>query len=107
MALTATDLSPGAEGSATLTRTDSGWRIELDATGLPRLDEGRFYEAWLRNEDGVLVSVGTFNEPTNVTLWSGVSPRAFPAFAVTEEQADGDPASSGLRVLTGQLDIDG
>ena len=41
---------------------DSGWRIELDASGLPRLDNGRFYEAWLRNAAGVLVPLGTFNE---------------------------------------------
>src|SRR5215212_10047456 len=38
MALTATDLAPGARGDATLTKTTSGWRIELDASGLPRLD---------------------------------------------------------------------
>src|SRR5262245_46480585 len=37
MALAPTDLAPGAKGDATLTKTDSGWRIELDATGLPRL----------------------------------------------------------------------
>ena len=53
---------PGAGGEATLTKTSSGWRIELDATGLPRLDGGRFYEAWLRNPAGVLVPIGTFNE---------------------------------------------
>ena len=99
--------SPAASGDATLTETDSGWRIELDATGLPRLDNGRFYEAWLRNPEGILVSVGTFNEPTAVTLWSGVSPRTFTVFAVTEEEADGNPASSGRRVLTGQVDVDG
>ena len=57
-----TDLVPGADGEATLTKTSSGWRIELDATGLPRLDGGRFYEAWLRNAAGVLVPIGTFNE---------------------------------------------
>ena len=55
-------LSPGATGDATLTKTSSGWRIELDATGLPRLENGRFYEAWLRNTAGVLVPIGTFNE---------------------------------------------
>jgi hypothetical protein len=107
MALAPTDVVPDASGDATLTKTDSGWRIELDATGLPRLDNGRFYEAWLRNPEGVLVSVGTFNEPADVTLWSGVSPRTFTAFAVTEEEADGNPASSGRRVLTGQVDVDG
>jgi hypothetical protein len=52
--------------------------IELDATGLPRLDRGRFYQAWLRNADGVLVPIGTFNEGQKVTLWAGVSPKDFP-----------------------------
>ena len=40
----------------------SGWRIEFDATGLPRLEDGRYYQAWLRNTAGVLVPIGTFNE---------------------------------------------
>ena len=99
--------SPPPPATPRSPETDSGWRIELDATGLPRLDNGRFYEAWLRNPEGILVSVGTFNEPTAVTLWSGVSPLTFTAFAVTEEEADGNPASSGRRVLTGQVDVDG
>ena len=47
-ALAPTGLAPGATGKATLTKTTSGWRIKLDATGLPRLDAGRFYEAWLK-----------------------------------------------------------
>ena len=32
------------------------------ARALPRLDGGRFYQAWLRNGDGMLVPIGTFNE---------------------------------------------
>jgi Anti-sigma-K factor rskA, C-terminal len=103
MALNATDLIPAATGDATLTKTDSGWRIELDATGLPRLDGGRFYQAWLRNAAGVLVPIGTFNEGQKVTLWAGVSPRDFPTLTVTQEQADGEQASSGQRVLVGQV----
>ena len=31
-------LRPAQNGEATLTKTSSGWRIELDATGLPRLE---------------------------------------------------------------------
>src|SRR5512133_1782857 len=54
-ALAPTDLAPRANGNATLTKTSSGWRIELDAVGLPRLDAGRFYEAWLKNAAGVVV----------------------------------------------------
>jgi Anti-sigma-K factor rskA len=103
MALKGTELTPGAQGDATLTKTNSGWRIELDATGLPRLDGGRFYQAWLRNADGVLVPIGSFNEGEKVTLWAGVSPKDFPTLTVTQEAADGDQASSGQRVLVGQI----
>jgi len=103
MALAATDLAPGAKGDATLTKTNSGWRIELDASGLPRLDGGRFYQAWLRNAAGVLVPIGTFNEGQKVTLWAGVSPVDFPTLTITQEQADGDQASSGQRVLVGTV----
>ena len=106
-ALAPTNLLPGAAGSATLTKTTSGWRIELDATGLPRLEGGRFYQAWLRNAAGVLAPIGTFNEGQDVTLWAGVSPRDFPTLTVTREQADGDQASSGERVLVGTVDTGG
>ena len=103
-ALASTNLSPGAKGEATLTKTPSGWRIELDATGLPRLDAGRFYEAWLRDAAGVLVPVGTFNEGRKVTLWAGVSPTDFTTLTVTRERADGDQTSSGEKVLVGRVD---
>jgi Anti-sigma-K factor rskA len=103
-ALAPTDLVPAASGEATLTKTSSGWQIELDATGLPRLEGGRFYEAWLRNPEGVLVPIGTFNESRNVTLWAGVSPKDFPTLTVTREQADGDQSSSGEKVLVGTAD---
>ncbi|MFN8199382.1 MAG: anti-sigma factor [Nakamurella multipartita] len=101
VALAATDLAPTASGQAVMVRKDSGWEITLTATGLPRLDNGRFYQGWLRNADGVLVPIGTFNDGTDVVLWSGVSPEAFPTMTVTQEQADGDQASSGQRVLVG------
>jgi anti-sigma-K factor RskA len=101
--LAATGLAPGVSGEATLTKTSSGWRIELDATGLPRLESGRFYEAWLRNPAGVLVPLGTFNEGRKVTLWAGVSPKTFTTLTVTREEADGDQASSGRKVLVGTV----
>lgn len=101
--LAATSLAPGAWGDATLTKTSSGWRIHLDASGLPRLAGGRFYEAWLRNSAGVLVPVGTFNEGRDVTLWAGVYPGAFTVLTVTRERADGNQASSGEKVLVGTV----
>jgi anti-sigma-K factor RskA len=102
-ALAATDLAPGATGAATLSKTSSGWRVELNATGLPRLAGERFYEAWLRNGAGVLVPIGTFNEGRKVTLWAGVSPKSFTTLTVTREQADGDQTSSGEKVLVGTV----
>ncbi len=105
--LAATELVPGAKGEATLTKTASGWRIELDATGLPRLGGGRFYEAWLRNTAGVLVPIGTFNEGSKVMLWAGVSPKLFTTLTVTREQADGDQTSSGAKVLVGTVNTGG
>jgi hypothetical protein len=104
-ALAPTAVAPGASGEATLTKTSSGWRIQLDAKGLPRLEGGRFYEAWLRNAAGVLVPIGTFNEGRKVTLWAGVSPKDFTMLTVTREQADGDQTSSGEKVLVGTVDI--
>jgi hypothetical protein len=106
-ALAATEQVPGARGEATLTKTASGWRIELDATGLPRLAGARFYEAWLRNPAGVLVPIGTFNESRNVTLWAGVSPKLFSTLTVTREQADGDQTSSREKVLVGRVNTGG
>jgi len=102
-ALGSTTLAPGASGEATLTRTTSGWRIHLDATGLPRLAGDRFYEAWLRGSKGVLVPIGTFNEARNVTLWAGVSPASYKVLTVTRERADGNQASSGEKVLAGRV----
>jgi hypothetical protein len=103
MALDPTEALPAASGSATLTKTDSGWRIELDATGLPRLEDGIFYQAWLRNEAGTLVPIGSFNEGEDVVLWAGVSPLLFPTLTVTREAADNVQESSGDRVLVGTI----
>ena len=100
--LTGTRLAPDAAAKVTLTKTHSGWKIELHATGLTRRTDGEFYEAWLKSDAGLLVPIGTFNEGTDVRLWSGVGPSAFPTLTVTKEVADGNQASSGQVVLTGQ-----
>jgi len=100
--LMGTRLAPDAAANVTMTQTDSGWKIELHATGLPRRTDGEFYEAWLKSDAGLLVPIGTFNEGTDVTLWSGVGPSAFPTLTVTTEVADDNQASSGQVVLIGQ-----
>ncbi len=103
MVVQGTPLAPQAHGNAQLTKTTSGWRIELHATGLPHLENGRYYQAWLKNAAGILVPVGTFNDARSVTLWSGVPVTKFRTLTVTQQQANGNPASSGRRVLIGTI----
>src|SRR5215468_8749130 len=100
-ALSGTAWAPGATGQATLTQTTAGWRVTLHVSGLPRLDNSRFYQAWLKNAADILVPIGTFNQSGDVTLWSGVPPTQYPTITVTRQQANGNPASSGQRVLIG------
>jgi hypothetical protein len=100
-ALEGTELAPEASGEVSLTRTESGWKIHLQAAGLPRLDNGAYYEGWLKNEDGVLVPIGTFNQPDDVVLWAGVAPSSYPTLSVTRQRANGNPASTGQVVLVG------
>jgi hypothetical protein len=107
LALTAPSGVTSGEGKVDVLRTNSGWRVKLNAPGLPRLANGRFYEAWMKNEAGTLVPIGTFNEGNDVVLWSGVSPHDFTTLTVTQEDADGNQASSGKRVLVGTLTFGG
>jgi hypothetical protein len=99
--LRGTDLAPDASGEVTLIQTEGGWRIHLQAEGLPRRDNGAYYEAWLKNDAGILVPIGTFNQPDDVTLWAGVPPTRYPALTVTRQLANGNQASSGQVVLEG------
>jgi hypothetical protein len=99
--LQGTELAPAATGSVTMTQTSSGWRIHLQASGLPRLDGGNYYQGWLKNDAGTLVPIGTFNQATDVTLWSGVPPTDYPSITITRQSATSGPASSGQKVLVG------
>jgi Anti-sigma-K factor rskA, C-terminal len=107
MVVNGTSLAPGAHGSATLTKMSSGWQVELSATGLPHLSGGRYYQAWLKNAAGALVPIGTFNDALKVTLWSGVPVTQFRTLTVTRQEANGNPASSGQRVLVGTIKTSG
>jgi hypothetical protein len=100
VALRGTTLAPNASGHATLTKTASGWEVYLDAKGLPRRSGDGYYEAWLKNSDGVLVPIGTFNEPEDVRLWAGTAPTAYPILTVTRQRV-GDESSSGDVVVAG------
>jgi anti-sigma-K factor RskA len=102
--LVATQLAPRAAASVGVRRTDAGFRIALNARGLPALTGGDYYQAWVKNAAGTSVPIGTFSSSDDhVTLWSGVSPVAFETITVTIERPDGNQASSGRVVLIGQL----
>jgi hypothetical protein len=82
-----------------MTRTNAGWRIELTVRGLPRRDNGLFYEGWLESRDGVIVPIGSFNSGPHVALWAGVSPANFPVIFVTRQTAG--QLQPWVQVLTG------
>jgi hypothetical protein len=99
------ETDPAASGSAEIFDAESGFAVYLDLAGLPPLPDDGFYEAWVRNDDGTLVSIGTFSESAGrITLWSGVDPCEFGTITITRERPDGDPNSSGDRVLAGPID---
>jgi hypothetical protein len=102
VSLAPTTLMPGATGTAALRETNSGWEIKLDTHDLPRLDNGRFYEAWLEGPKGK-VSIGTFHTGAKVTLWAGVEADEYTTLAITIQPENGDPAQSSDRVLTAPL----
>ncbi len=101
IALAGTELAPGSSGSARILKRESGLRIELNASGLPRRDGRLFYQAWLKGAAG-LVPIGTFHTGDHVVLWAGVALEDFPTISVTQEEV-GDQASSGRGVLVGTL----
>jgi hypothetical protein len=102
--LTATALAPAAHASAEVYRNSAGFHVTLDASGLAKLPNGEYYQAWLKNSSNVLVPIGSFSSSDGkVTLWSGVSPREFNTMSVTIEATDGNPDSSGKRVLVGAV----
>jgi hypothetical protein len=102
--LAATPLAPTGRATASITKNEAGFRVVLDAHGLPKLPAGQYYQAWLKDAHGTLVPIGTFSSSDGrVTLWSGVSPKDFNLISVTLEAADGNQASSGRKVLTGEV----
>jgi Anti-sigma-K factor rskA, C-terminal len=102
--LTATGSLPAARGSAEIYPSRSGFRVALDAEGLPELPRGRYYEGWLSVADGSELPIGTFSSSKGViTLWSGLSSADFFRMTVTIESVDNDQAPSRDVVLAGRL----
>jgi hypothetical protein len=104
-ALAGTDLAAGAHARVALAEKRNGVEIRLRITGLPRAPKGSFYEAWVKGDAG-LVPIGTFHTGDGeVVLWSGVPVSEYHTITVTLEDEDGNPASSGRRVLAGEIPL--
>jgi hypothetical protein len=105
-ALSGADLAPEAAGTVEVVDRPSGFAIILDVSGLEPAPEGTYYQGWVRNEAGDLVTIGTFHarEPGDrVWLWSGVDVADYPFLSVTLQQEGAGAESSGQRALTADL----
>jgi hypothetical protein len=77
------------------------WYLKID--GLLPCPQGRSYQVWFINEDGVPVSGGTFDPKVGVRveLSSETMPTGTVAVSITLEPAGGSPEPSGPDVLYG------
>lgn len=103
--LTATALAPEASGVVRGEPVEENIRIELEVSGLPDLGEDEYYEMWYARENGGRISCGAFRPdpegPTTVSFTTPVNAGEYPEIEVTREPDDGNPASSGEKVLEG------
>jgi anti-sigma-K factor RskA len=105
--LAATAPTPEGGGELSGEVQEGNLQIELVVWGLPELRKGEYYELWYSKEDGGRISCGTFRarpeSQTTVNLTAPASAVSYPEIEVTREPDDGDPGSSGEKVLVGDL----
>jgi anti-sigma-K factor RskA len=100
---------PASEGAGEISGKVEGGnlQIELVVWGLPELRKDEYYELWYAKEHGGRISCGTFRAQqggqTIVNLTAPASAVSYPEIEVTREPDDGDPGSSGEKVLVGDL----
>jgi len=98
VAIPGTNEAPLATGVVEGWNEPGGTRVVLDIQGLAPAPEGSVYEFWFSRDD-LHISAGTFVNPTNVELWTGVSRREFPRLWITLEPLDDDESPSGTNVM--------
>jgi len=100
---------PASEGGGKVSgKVDGGnLQIELVVWNLPELRKDEYYELWYAKEGGGRISCGTFRaqqgSQTIVNLTAPANAVSYPEIEVTREPDDGDPGSSGEKVLVGDL----
>jgi anti-sigma-K factor RskA len=100
---------PNSEGGGEISGEveEGNLHIKLVVWDLPELRKDEYYELWYAKEDSGRISCGTFRAQqggqTTVNLTAPASAVSYPEIEVTREADDGDPGSSGEKVLTGDL----
>lgn len=105
--LAGTELEPSANGIAQLSPTGAGWSIEIEVADLPPAGDGYYYEAWVWNETGDGVSIGTFHlrgGPEPVQMWAGVDVAEYPWIWISLQREGGGAEVSDQVVMRGKLD---
>ncbi|MFG1604686.1 anti-sigma factor [Actinoplanes sp. NPDC049265] len=94
---------PSAHGRLQVIERDAGWRLVLNAEGLPPAPAGSYYQGWAV-KDGQYVPLGTFHmhKQGRVELWSGVPLRQFRRIEITSQRV-GAGQQPGPPVLSGTL----
>lgn len=98
---------PGIEGRAQLTLNGPGTEAELRAGGLRPSGAHDYYEAWLADDRGRMVSMGTFRVASSgsvdIHMPVAVDVTRYVLVDVSLEPDDGNPAHSNTSVLRGRL----
>jgi anti-sigma-K factor RskA len=98
---------PGASGRAEVILNGAGTKAELRAAGLRPNRGDDYYEAWLADDRGHMVSMGTFHVGpsgrVDVHMEVAVDVSRYALVDVSREPDDGNPAHSDTSVLRGRL----
>ncbi len=104
--LAGTEFAPGASAVARIQEKPGGVAVTLDVSGLPPAAPGTYYEGWVKSEDDVRVSLGTFHMRgggDDIELWAGVDLARYSLITVTIQPEQAGERPPGKVVLRGPI----
>lgn len=104
--LAGTEFAPGASAVALIKEKPGGVAVTLDVSGLPPAAPGTYYEGWVKSEDDVRVSLGTFHMRgggDDIELWAGVDLARYSLITVTIQPEQAGERPPGKVVLRGPI----